>query len=195
MIDDKLLVVLVLPLLLLLLVLPVLLLTPVLSLSSVDVIAVVVLLLPSPLLPLLKEQPFGVLGELAPPLRATVLTSTLARLPSVVSDALRGGDVDPVATAHPSSSSICITDDDEEFVAPARVATDGRVSQLSSTTTGDTTGPAGPSSSLTLTADDVTNRSLPFSGSSADCDDKLSTEPQLIGRVQSSSPKPASVSG
>lgn len=40
----------------------------------------------------------------------------------------------------------------------------------------------------------VAKRSLPARGSSADCEDKLRTEPQLIGRVQSSSPKPLSVS-
>lgn len=32
------------------------------------------------------------------------------------------------------------------------------------------------------------NKSLLFNGSKADCEDKLSTEPQLMGRVQSSSP-------
>lgn len=32
------------------------------------------------------------------------------------------------------------------------------------------------------------NKSLLFNGSKADCEDKLSTEPQFIGRVQSSSP-------
>lgn len=35
---------------------------------------------------------------------------------------------------------------------------------------------------------DVEKRSLLFSGSSADCEDRLSTEPQLIGLVPSSSP-------
>lgn len=38
-------------------------------------------------------------------------------------------------------------------------------------------------------ADETGNRSLPLSGSRADCEDRLSTEPQLIGRrSQSSSP-------
>lgn len=35
---------------------------------------------------------------------------------------------------------------------------------------------------------DGVNRSLLFRGSNADWDDKLSTDPQLIGRIQSSSP-------
>lgn len=40
----------------------------------------------------------------------------------------------------------------------------------------------------------VANKSLPARGSRADCEERLSTEPQLIGRVQSSSPKPLSAS-
>lgn len=35
---------------------------------------------------------------------------------------------------------------------------------------------------------DVEKRSLLFNGSSADCEERLSTEPQLMGLVQSSSP-------
>lgn len=40
----------------------------------------------------------------------------------------------------------------------------------------------------------VAKRSLALSGSRADWEDKLSTEPQLIGLVQSSSPNPLSES-
>lgn len=42
---------------------------------------------------------------------------------------------------------------------------------------------------------DVEKRSLLFNGSSADCEDRLSTLPQLMGLVTSSSPYPESVSG
>lgn len=49
---------------------------------------------------------------------------------------------------------------------------------------------------LALTTPVVANKSVPTpNGSSADCEDKLNTEPQLMGRVQSlSSPKPLSAS-